>query len=124
METVPSKRKLAFSRWHERQLFHSFAWFTTCLLGGVVIATILEFVGLNTPGFTPLITLVVLYVTGLMTIAAWRRFWALLSWTQHCASRATCARCGAYGRFDVVSGADAIPAECRQCGHRWTIEPA
>ena len=93
METVPSKRKLAFPRWHERQLFHSFAWFTTCLLGGIVIA-------------------------------AWRRFWALLSWTQHCASRATCARCGAYGRFDVASGADAIPAECRRCGHRWTIEPS
>lgn len=122
METMPSKRKLAFPRWHERQLFHAFAWFTTCLLGGVVIATILEFVGLNTPGITPLITLVVLYVAGLMMIAAWRRFWALLSWTQHCASRATCTRCGAYGRFDMVSGADAIPAECRQCGHRWTIE--
>ena len=122
METTPSKRKLAFPRWHEWQLFHAFAWFTTCLLGGVVIAAILEFVGLNTPGITPLITLVALYVAGLMTIAAWRRFWALLSSAQHCASRATCARCGAYGRFDIVSGADPVPVECRQCGHRWTIE--
>ena len=70
METVPSKRKLAFPCWHERHLFHAFAWFTTCLLGGVVMATIMEFVGLNTPGITPLITLVVLCVAGLMTIAA------------------------------------------------------
>ena len=60
METAPSKRKLAFPRWHEPQLFHSFAWFTTCLLGGVLIATILEFVGLDTPGFTPIVTLVVI----------------------------------------------------------------
>ena len=70
MKTAPSTGKLAFPRWHERQLFHAFAWFTPCLLGVVVIATVLEFVGLNTPGITPLITLVVLYVAELMTIAA------------------------------------------------------
>ena len=122
METVPSKRKLAFPRWHERQLFHSFAWFTTCLLGGIVIATITGVRRTGTPGITPFITLMVIYVVGLMTIAAWRRFWALLSWTQHCASHATCAWHGAYRRFDVASGADVIPAECRQCGHRWTSE--
>ena len=40
METAPSKGKLAFSRWHERQSFHSFAWLTTYLLGGIVIVTI------------------------------------------------------------------------------------
>ena len=68
METASSNRKLAFPRWHERQLFHAYAWFTTCLLGGVVIAVLLEFVGLDTPGITPLITLVALYVAGLMTI--------------------------------------------------------
>ena len=45
METAPPKRTLAFPRWQERQLFHSFAWFTTSLLGGIVIAAIPEFVG-------------------------------------------------------------------------------
>ena len=113
---------VAFLKWHERLLFRSFAWLTTCLLGGVAIAAIFEFVGLSTPGVTPFITLAVVYVAGLMSYTAWRQFWGLLQHAQYCANQATCGSCGAYGLFDVVIDADHIPAECRRCGHRWKIE--
>jgi hypothetical protein len=112
----------SFERWHERQLFQSFAWLTTCILSGVVIAAILEFIGLRTPGIMRLATLVVLYFVGLMGLIAWRRFRTMLSHAQNCANGATCAQCGAYGLFDVTVDSGSIPARCRRCGHRWTIE--
>lgn len=119
---MPARDKPGFRRWHERQLLESFAWLTLCLLSGILFATILEFIGFGTPGLTPLITLLVLYGIGLMGVAAWRRFWAVFSHAQHCANRASCPQCGAYGLFDVADGAGPIPATCRRCGHHWTIE--
>ena len=43
--SAPSKR-IGFQSWYERQLFLSFAWLTSCILCGVLIAVLLEFVGL------------------------------------------------------------------------------
>ena len=53
METAAPKRTLAFPRRRERQLAHSFAWVTTCLPGGIVIAAIGKRVAPDTPGITP-----------------------------------------------------------------------
>jgi len=117
----PDNKRPGFRAWYQRQLFESFAWLTTCLLSGVLIAVILEFVGLGSPGFTPIIVLVVIYVMGLMAIASFRRFWVLLSFAQHCADGATCQECRAYGLFAVSVEAGAIAAICRKCGNRWTI---
>lgn len=111
-----------FARWYERQLFEAFAWLTTCLLSGVVIAAILELVGLHTPGMTPLITLVVLYLVGLMGFESWRRFWSQLTRAQHYANQATCPECDANGLFEVADDARSFAIRCRRCGHQRTIE--
>ena len=111
-----------FRRWHERRLFLSFAWLTTCILCGVVIAAVLEFVVLPGSGATMWAALIVVYLVGLMAVDAWRRFWIILSHAQQCANQATCAECGAYGLFPVPGNESPIPARCRQCAHRWTIE--
>src|SRR5690606_35674577 len=78
MNSRPSPGRSGFRRWHERQLFEAFGWLAVCLLCGVVFAAVLELVGLSTPGLTPIFTMVVLYLTGLAGVAAWRRFWSTL----------------------------------------------
>lgn len=123
MNAKPGPRKPGFQRWYERRLFESFGWLALCLMSGVLFAAVLEFVGLKTPGLTPLITLVFLYVVVLMGITAWRRFWAMLTYAQRCANAAKCGECGAYGLFDVSIESGTIPATCRKCGHHWIIAP-
>ncbi len=122
MEPAHSIRKLGFRRWHERQLLESFAWLTTCLLCAIVIAAVLELIGLHTPGLTPLITLAIVYVVGLMAYTAWKRFVAMLLRAQHYANHSTCERCGCYGRFDVLTETARMPVRCRACGHEWVLQ--
>ncbi|MGI9305410.1 MAG: hypothetical protein ACR2RB_22315 [Gammaproteobacteria bacterium] len=122
MKPESSTRRIGFRHWYERQLWESFAWLVTGLLSGIAIATILEVVGLRTTGLTPLVTLATVYVVGLLAVDAFRRFFKILSHAQHCAGAATCARCGAYGLFEVVIERGPIPAKCRKCEYRWTIE--
>ncbi|MGI9332942.1 MAG: hypothetical protein ACR2RL_07255 [Gammaproteobacteria bacterium] len=121
METAQSIAKLGFRRWHERQLYESFAWLATCLLSGVAFASILEFVGFSRPGLAPYLTLIVLYVVGLMAVTTWRCFWAKLSAAQDFAKSAVCGRCDAYGLLDVMEVSESIPVRCRHCGNEWRL---
>jgi ABC-type arginine/histidine transport system permease subunit len=121
MHPGSADKRPGFRNWYARRLYLAFAWLTTCLLSGVLIAAILEFVGLHTAGLTPLLTLTVLYFVGLLAFESFRRFWSMLAHAQRCANAATCSQCGAYGRFDVQLEEGQIPAICRGCGHRWRI---
>lgn len=123
MEPALTISKLGFRRWYERQLFYSFAWLTTCLMCGVVIVAILELVGLRTPGITPYLTLIVLYVVGLMGFHSWLLFARKLTQAQGYANHSTCESCGCYGQYNVLSHTARFVVKCRQCGHEWTIEP-
>ncbi len=114
-------QKLMFQRWHERQLYYSFAWLISCLLCGFLFVTIIEFVGLGTSGAILIITLIVLYVTGLGTIELFRRFLMRFSYAQNCASAATCKNCGNYGLFNVITETTPIYARCKKCDHQWVI---
>ena len=118
--TAPTAAR-RFREWYSRRLALAFALLTTCLLCGVLVAVILEFVGLRTAGLTPLITVIVLYVVGLIAVESFRRFWSTLSRAQACANEATCANCGAYGLFDVRDDDPPMDARCHRCGHRWRI---
>lgn len=97
MSTDSAPERIDFQRWYERQLFMSFAWLTGCILCGVVIAVLLEFIGLGGPRITPLVNAFCMYVVGIAAIESWRRFWSMLSHAQGCANQATCKGCGAYG---------------------------
>lgn len=110
-----------FSRWHEKQLYLSFAWLLSCLMCGFLFAAIVEFVGKNLSGIFTIISLVVLYGIGLAAIELFRRFWVQFSFAQHCASSATCSSCGKYGQFEVRADAWPIYARCQKCDHQWVI---
>ena len=115
-------QKLKFNRWHERQLYHSFAWLVSCLMFGFLFVTIIEFVGFDSSGTILIITLIVLYVVGLGIIELFRQFWLQFSYAQRCASAATCNSCGTYGRFSVKIEVKPIYARCDKCDHQWVIE--
>ena len=115
-------KKLTFNRWHERQLYHSFAWLISCLMGGFLFVTIIEFVGIKSSGTIFIVSLVVLYVVGLGIIELFRQFWLRFAYAQNCASAATCKSCGAYGLFKVKLEVKPIYARCKKCDHQWVIE--
>jgi hypothetical protein len=111
----------SFIRWHERQLFGSFAWLVSCLLCGFLFFAVIEFVALKSSGIFTIITLLVLYAIGLAAIELFRRFWLNFSFAQHCAGLATCSGCGSYGLFEVRKETWPIYARCQKCGHQWVI---
>jgi len=115
-------RELSFNRWHEKQLYHSFAWLISCLMCGFLFVSIIEVVGLNVTGIALITMLIVLYLIGLGVIELFRRFWMRFSYAQHCASSATCKNCNSYGLFKVRLDTRPIYARCKKCDHSWVIE--
>ena len=114
-------QRLKFIRWHERQLFASFAWLISCLLCGFLFFAVIEFVALESSGIFSIVSLVILYAIGLAAVELFRRFWMSFSFAQHCASAATCGHCHQYGLFEVRTGTWPIYARCQNCDHRWVI---
>lgn len=114
-------QNLKFNRWHERQLFFSFAWLVSCLMCGFLFVAIIEFVGIDFSGVFSMLTIILLYFLGLAIIELFRRFWARFAYAQQCASSATCRSCGSYGLFNVRVGARPVYARCQKCDHQWVL---
>jgi len=114
-------QNLRFTRWHEKQLYLSFAWLLSCLMCGFLFVAIIEFVGINFSGIFSILSVIVLYLLGLAIIELFRRFWVRFSFAQQCASDATCSKCGVYGRFEVRVGTQPIFARCQNCDHQWVV---
>jgi hypothetical protein len=112
---------LSFNRWHERQLFASFAWLLSCLMCGFLFVAIIEFVGVNFSGIFSILSILVLYLIGIAIIELFRRFWMCFAFAQLCASSATCSSCNSYGAFEVRRDARPIYARCKRCNHQWVI---
>ena len=112
---------LKFSRWHERQLYLSFAWLLSCLMCGFVFVVIIEFVGVNFSGIFSILSIFVLYMNGIAIIEVFRRGWMRFALAQLCANSATCDSCGIYGAFVVRVGVRPIYARCQKCNHQWVI---
>ena len=115
-------QKIRFIRWHERQLYFSFAWLISCLMSGFLFLSILEIIGTKSSGIVLIITLIVLYANGMAIIELFRQFWIRFCHAQECASAATCKNCNDYGLFDVTVGSKPIYARCEKCNHHWGIK--
>jgi len=115
-------QKIRFNRWHERQLYYSFAWLISCLMSGFLFVAIIEIFGFKSSGVVLIITLFVLYIVGIAIIELFRRFWLRFCHAQDRASAATCENCSSYGLFDVTIGTQPIYAKCEKCDHQWVIE--
>jgi len=124
-----------FRRWYERQLIEAHAYLVTAFLALILLLSGLEALDVlrGSPAFY-VVLIVAAAAAGTLMVVAWRRFITLLERAELFASGAACARCGAWGRFEVT-GAEAaredepveagrphwVCVKCRKCGHEWRL---
>jgi hypothetical protein len=118
MEPADSIRRLGFSRWYERRLIESHAWFVSCFICMIAIAACME--ELN---FRGSIVRLLLYVTlvcaaAVIGVYAFWRYQRILTEAETLGEHATCESCGAYARFRMVSACD---VRCRKCDAQWRL---
>jgi hypothetical protein len=122
MEPADSIGRLGFKRWYERQLIESHVYLVTAFLCAVLIATCLEGVDFRALGQKTLALLAICFVAGAIVMLTSRRFLAMLHEATRYAAKSDCPECGAYAKFDVLSGGDAtLRVRCRKCSTEWTL---
>lgn len=128
-------RRLGFRRWYERQLIESHAYLVTAFLALIVLLAGIE--SLDFLRRSPMFYVAVILsaaAAGMLTYVAWRRFITLLQRAELFAGSATCPRCEAWGKFEVIgaeAASDDDPVEsgrphwvrvrCRRCDERWRL---
>jgi hypothetical protein len=118
MEPADSIRRLGFWRWYERQLIEAHAWFITGFICIISIAAFMEELSFHGP-----LAQLLLYA-GLVAAAALLGFYGLVRYqkilvrAERIGAQATCAACGAYGRFSMIS---ALHVRCRKCSNEWRL---
>ena len=128
-------RRRGFRRWYERQLVESFAYMATAFLA--LILLLAGFESMDVLRGSPLFYLAVIGAagaSGMLMWVAWQRFTVLLARAELFAESATCPRCKAWGKFEVLAGetVDAdepleagrphwLRVRCRKCGEDWRL---
>lgn len=130
--------RLGFRKWYERELIKCHAALVTCLLCGLLVASILEAIDLVELGWKPVSLLMVVFGASILGWTSWRSYITVLNRAERYGERSSCPSCRAYGRFRVLeSGEDSIPGEaaravaplsyawmkveCRKCGTGWRM---
>lgn len=141
MELSKEVGKRGFRSWYERQLIASHLYLTACILSAFGVAVFIGAYRSSGGAARGLVMLLAGFVSGVIAIHAWQRYRSMMTRAQRLADKATCAKCGTYGRLGVtdasriahpvyddrgVSNADDVDAawlrvECKGCGHTWTI---
>lgn len=123
MDPAGAIGKLGFRRWYERQLYACHGWLVASLLSAFALLALLEdfsFVKLDLEGALLLLAAV---VSGVLAWYALGRYLSMLLQAQHLSERSTCARCGTYGRYRLVSATPrSMTVSCRKCDAEWTIQ--
>jgi hypothetical protein len=118
VEPVDSIGRLGFSRWYERRLIEAHAWFVSAFFCMVAIAACME--ELSFHGSLGRLLLYLFFVLGAIAVGfyALMRYHKILVEAETFGEHATCAGCGAYARFRVLSGSQ---VRCRKCSHEWRL---
>jgi hypothetical protein len=134
MPVIDYIQKFGFRRWYERQLIESHAYLALGFIALILLLAGVEVMGdmKTSMGYMTILTMAAL--GGVMMIVAWRRFNTLLARAEQFAEAATCASCGAWGKFRVLgqeATTDDDPPEagrprwlrvrCAQCGNEWRL---
>ncbi|MGA8051526.1 MAG: hypothetical protein WCA09_15220 [Burkholderiales bacterium] len=123
MEPARGIGRLSFRRWYERQLIESHLWLVSCILCALGAAALANaYLSFHALGLRLLLTLVAIYVLGLVCWYSWRRYRMLMLEAQRVAEAATCRACGAEGQFDVVAPVSTpMSVRCLKCGQGWVV---
>lgn len=132
MGPVDGIPKIGFRRWYERQLIESHAWFVTCFLGMVLLASSIDALDVREPGWRPVLLTIAFFGGAFVCLLAFRRYARILNRAEHWGSQSTCGACRAYGALRVLS-AHRVPGQggayreewldvcCRRCGYTWRM---
>jgi hypothetical protein len=128
-------RRRGFRRWYERQLIESHAYLVTAFLALILLLS--GFEAMRELRGSPVYYLVIVGVAaaaGMLVWVGWRRFTVLLARAELFAESASCPRCAAWGKFEVLAaeaaGADDPPesgrphwlrVRCRKCSEQWRL---
>ena len=118
MEPSDSIRRLGFWRWYERQLIEAHAWFITGFICIVSIAAFMEKLSFRGPLDQLLLYAALVAAAALLGFYGLVRYQKILVGAERIGEQATCAGCGAYGRFSMIS---ASHVRCRKCSHEWRL---
>ena len=118
MEPGDSIRRLGFWRWYERQLIEAHAWFITGFICIVSIAAFMEELSFRGPLDRLLLYAALVAGSALLGFYGLVRYQKILMRAERIGEAATCAGCGAYGRFSMIS---ASHVRCRKCSNEWRL---
>lgn len=122
MDPTSSIGKLGFRRWYQRQLVEAHAWLVAWLLTFIGALGAYEVWSTTRPPLEQALLLGSMFVGGLISVHALRRYITLFRQATHYSQRATCAGCASFGMFDIVEASPArMRVRCRGCGHEWQI---
>ena len=118
MEPADSIGRLGFSRWYERRLIESHAWFVAAFVCMILVAVWMEELAFR--GSAARLLAYVGLVLGALVFAAYSvyRYQKILFHAERIGERATCPGCGTYARFKLVSASSAC---CRKCSREWRL---
>ncbi len=118
MEPADSIRRLGFARWYERRLIEGHAWFISGFVCMIAIAASMEELSFHGSAAR-------LIAYGVFTISAagigiysLKRYHQILLEAEQLGEHATCASCGAYALFRLVSPSQ---VRCRKCNNEWCL---
>lgn len=132
MGPVDGIPKIGFRRWYERQLIESHAWFVTCFLGIVLLASSIDALDVHEPGWRPVLLTLAFFAGAAACVLAFRRYARILNRAESWGAQSTCAGCGAYGALRVVASSPRCDVDvagnvewldvcCRRCGSHWRM---
>ena len=118
MEPADSIGRLGFARWYERRLIEGHAWFASCFLCMVAIAACMEELNLRGPLPRLMAYVTLVLASAAICVYAVIRYQQIMSEAERLGEHATCAACGAYARFKMIS---ASQVRCRKCANEWRL---
>ena len=118
MEPADSITRLGFNRWYERRLIEAHAWFVSGFICMILVATCMEELTFRGSAARLLAYVCLVAIALVICVYGMFRYQRILWEAESVGERATCATCGTYGRFKLIS---ASTARCRKCEHEWRL---
>lgn len=116
--------RIGFRKWYERELLRGHAHMLLAFLS--VIALLASMEAFRAASVAAKL-MDAAFMVACAAIGYWalRRYLFLLMRAEAIANQATCASCGEYGRFEVVTDDNSrhlTEVCCRKCAHHWVID--
>ena len=125
MRLAQGIRTIGFRKWYERRLLTGHAHLAAVLLAVLGLMMALEAATRYATTAERVFDWAVAAACAAAGLWALRRYLYLLTYAESVAHQADCAKCGTYGRLELLQShaqGDDVTVRCRHCGHSWRIE--